>query len=291
MRAKDVEAFLHSAADPHARLAEGALLMARVEYPRLDPGPYLQRLDEIGRAARAHIEQTADATNTPEAVVSALAAYLYGVLGFSGNSERYNDPDNSLLNQVIDRRTGIPITLAVVLMEVGAVAGVPLEGVNFPRHFLVRAEPVAGQSRTGIVLVDPFNGGAILSESDCAALLGTGEDAETAALTPAMFATAGKRDILVRMLMNIKAAYVRQHSYPHARDAVDLLLGLDPTLMSEVRDRALLSYRLGDFAAALRDAERYLQVPPAIDDPDARTAHEQMWEQVKGLRKRIAGFN
>jgi regulator of sirC expression with transglutaminase-like and TPR domain len=291
MRAKDMDAFLEGAADPGTRLAHAALLMARLEYPGLDPAPYLQRLDEIGRAAREHIEHTADAASTRHAAVAALAAYVYGVLGFSGNSERYDDPHNSLLNQVIERRSGIPITLAVVLIEAGAVAGVPLEGVNFPRHFLVRAEPTAAQSRTGVVLVDPFNGGAILSEPECAALLGTEGDGETTTLTPAMFATAGKRDILVRMLMNIKGAYVRQHSYPQARDAVDLLLGLDPTLMSEVRDRALLSYRLGHFAAALHDSERYLQVPPAADDPDARAAHEQMWEQVKGLRKRIAGFN
>ncbi len=290
MHAKDMDAFLRSATDPRARLAEAALLMARLEYPRLDPTPYLQQLDEMGYAARAHVEHTADAPGTPEATVAALARYVYGVLGFSGNRQRYDDPHNSLLNQVIDRRTGIPITLAVVLIEVGAVAGVPLEGVNFPRHFLVRAEPTAARSPTGVVLVDPFNGGAILSESDCAALLGSEGDAESA-LTPAMFATAGKRDILVRMLLNIKGAYVRQHSYPQARDAVDLLLGLDPTLMSEVRDRALISCHLGDSAAALKDSERYLQVPPASDDADARASHEHMWERVKRLRKRMAGFN
>jgi regulator of sirC expression with transglutaminase-like and TPR domain len=288
MRARDIDAFLYSAADPRARLAEAALLMARLEYPRLDPTPYLERLDEMGRAARAHVEHTTDAAGTREPTVASLGRYVYGVLGFGGNREHYDDPHNSLLNQVIERRTGIPITLAVILIEVGALAGVPLEGVNFPRHFLVRIEPTAGQSRTGVVLVDPFNGGAIVSEADCAALLG----AEASnPLTPAMFETAGKRDILVRMLLNIKGAYVRQHSYPQAREAVDLLLALDPTLMNEVRDRALLSYRLGHFAAALRDSERYLQAPPAPDDPDARRAHEQMWEQVKGLRKRIAGFN
>jgi regulator of sirC expression with transglutaminase-like and TPR domain len=288
MRARDIDAFLYSAADPRARLAEAALLMARLEYPRLDPTPYLERLDEMGRAARAHVEGTTEAAGTRDATVASLARYVYGILGFGGNREHYDDPHNSLLNQVIERRTGIPITLAVILIEVGTLAGVPLEGVNFPRHFLVRVEPTAGQSQTGVVLVDPFNGGAILSQSDCAALLGP--DASNP-LTPPMFERAGKHDILVRMLLNIKGAYVRQHSYPQARDAVDLLLALDPTLMNEVRDRALLSYRLGHFAAALRDSERYLQAPPAPDDPDARAAHEQMWEQVKGLRKRIAGFN
>ena len=292
MHAKDIDAFLYSATDPGARLAEAALLMARLEYPRLDPGPYLRQLDEIGWAARAHVERAADPPVTRESEIAALAAYVYGVVGFSGNRDRYDDPHNSLLNQVIDRRTGIPITLAVVLIEVGALVGIRFEGVNFPGHFLVRAAPgsTAARSRSGVVLVDPFNGGALLSESDCAALLGTEGDAETA-LTPAMFATASKRDMLVRMLLNIKRAYVRQHSYPQARDAVDLLLAIDPTLMSEVRDRALLSYRLGHLAAALRDSERYLQVSPAPDDPDARAGHEQMWEHVKTLRKRMAGFN
>jgi len=174
---------------------------------------------------------------------------------------------------------------------VGARAGVPLEGVNFPGHFLVRTVEASAirSTHTRPVYVDPFNAGALLSEPDCRALLVThGGDAP--ALTPAMFATADKRSILIRMLLNIKRAYVRQHSYPQARDAADLLLGIDPTLSSEVRDRALLSYRLGDFAAALRDLEQYLTVPPP-DDVEARAEHEQLWDQVKGLKRRIAGFN
>jgi regulator of sirC expression with transglutaminase-like and TPR domain len=290
MRAADVEAFLESVGDPGRAVAEAALLMARIEYPRLDPVPYLRRLDEMGREARTHVERTSGRSGTRESEVAALARYVYGVLEFRGNRNRYDDPHNSLLNRVIDRRTGIPITLAVVLMEVGNGAGVALEGVNFPGHFLLRATRSPGPTATAVVLVDPFNDGAILSESGCADLLRTGTESEPA-LTPDMFATAGKRDILVRLLANIKRAYVRQLSYPQARDAVDLLLGLAPTLMDEVRDRALLSYRLGNLVAALRDFERYLQFTPPADDPGRRSEHEHMWEQVKGLRKRIAGFN
>jgi regulator of sirC expression with transglutaminase-like and TPR domain len=166
---------------------------------------------------------------------------------------------------------------------------VGLEGVNFPRHFLLRA-PSPAASGNAVVLVDPFNDGALLSEAECAALLPS-EGGDGSGLRPEMFATAGKREILVRMLLNIKRAYVRQHSYPQARDAVDLLLGIDPTLMSEVRERALLSYRLGHLAAALRDFERYLHVSPSAADRGTRAEHEQTWEQVKALRKRIAGFN
>jgi len=288
MRAADVQAFHNSVDDPEATLAQSALLMSRIEYPGLDVQFYVNRLDRMGEEARVHVERAREHAGTAAPDVAALASYVYGVLGFSGNRVSYDDPHNSLLNQVIDRRTGIPITLAVVLLEVGARAGVRLEGVNFPGHFLLRGFS-PGVPGKGIVLVDPFNDGAVLSESDCAALLPS-EAGDRSALTPEMFATAGKREILVRMLLNIKRAYLRQHSFPQARDAVDLLLELDPTLMSEVRDRGLLSYRLGHLAAALRDFERYLQVPPD-DDPGTRADHEQMWEQVKGLRKRIAGFN
>ena len=137
--------------EPGEGLAAAALAIARVEYPTLDPEPYLQRIERMGEAAagRLHNRNGADATRGDQApAIATLNAYLYEELGFSGNREHYDDPRNSFLNEVLDRRTGIPISLAVIYLEVARRAGLRIEGVNFPGHFLVRLPAPAGRSRS-----------------------------------------------------------------------------------------------------------------------------------------------
>jgi regulator of sirC expression with transglutaminase-like and TPR domain len=284
---------------PGEAVVPAALAIARVEYPALDVEPYLQCIERMGEAAAARLHRRSELR--VDARIATLNAYLYEELGFSGNRDRYDDPRNSFLNEVLDRRTGIPISLAIVYIEVGRRAGLQLEGVNFPGHFLVRAPAEPG---TEDLILDPFHSGALLSEVDCRQLLRQ-HLGDEAAFDPTLLATATRQQIVVRMLMNLKRLYVRMRSFPQARFIADLLLTVDPSALSELRDRGLLAYHMEDFAAALRDLEAYLRLMPRGESSDAEEADptedassdpatsesSQIWEHVKALRRRVAGFN
>ena len=294
---------------PGEELAPAALAIARVEYPALDVEGYLDAIDRMGDDAAARVSQ---AGVRGQDAIQILNEYLYDDQRFTGNRERYDDPRNSFLNEVIDRRTGIPISLAVVYLEIARRAGVAVDGVNFPGHFLVRASDERPRLRVGgeILIVDPFHGGALLSELDCREMLRqhVGEDA---AFDRDLLQPATRHQIVVRMLVNLKRLYVRMRSFPQARFVADLLLSVDPSAVSELRDRGLLAYHLQDFSAALRDLETYLRLMPRqAEEPGpaeivleageetpeapeqvAGDEDSQVWEHIKNLRKRVAGFN
>ena len=288
---------------PGDDLAPAALAIARVEYPSLDPKPYLARLDRMGAQAALRIP---NGTNIPaEESVRVFNEYLYDEQGFTGNRERYDDPRNSFLNEVLDRKTGIPISLAVVYLEVARRAGLFVDGVNFPGHFLLRArETASSEGVAEAIIIDPFHGGALLSEFDCRQLLRE-HVGDEAAFSSSLLSPATRRDIVVRMLVNLKRLYVRMRSFPQARFISSLLLAVDPSAISELRDRGLLAYHLQDFAAALRDLEEYLRLIPKSaepGEPDIVAEQEdeesppaddatEIWEHVKTLRRRVAGFN
>ena len=273
---------------PGADLAPGALLIATIEYPHLDPGRYLERLDQLGAEALDRVARSAGAEGPVHARVEAINGLLYGEQGFRGNRDHYSDVRNSCLNQVIDLRTGIPLTLAVVYMEVARRAGLRTEGINFPGHFLVRAYHDAAAA-DGLV-VDPYHEGTILTEQDCRELLAQRDDEMT--FTPDLLSAATRRQVLVRMLVNLKRLYVKNHSFPQARLVTHTLLELSPSSLSELRDRGLLSYHLHDYASALRDLEEYLRLITLTDrSDDAREETTQVWDHVKALRRRVASFN
>jgi regulator of sirC expression with transglutaminase-like and TPR domain len=264
-------------------LVPAALCIAELAYPRLDSRPYLAEFDRMGQAASTRIP---GAPAGARARVDALSHYLYDEERFAGNRGQYEDPRNSFLNEVLDRRTGIPITLGLVYMEVARRAGIAVDGVNFPGHFLLRH----GSGRDALIL-DPFNAGTVLSEADCRNLLHrhVGSDAvfERRLLGP-----ASKRQILTRMLGNLKRTYVRLRSFPQARDVLELLVALDPSDLGELRDRGLVAYHLDDVPGALRDLEAYLRLATHQDaDPETRKEFAQLWEHVKTLRRRLAGMN
>jgi regulator of sirC expression with transglutaminase-like and TPR domain len=290
---------------PGDELAPAALTIARLEYPSLEPDQYLARLDRMGEQATDRIGGSPDGG---EDSVRAFNEFLYDELGFTGNRAHYDDPRNSFLNEVIDRRTGIPISLAIIYLELARRAGLRVDGVNFPGHFLLRARDL-GQSdaRSDVVIIDPFHGGALLSEFDCRQLLRQ-HVGDEAAFDQTLLAPATRHDIVVRMLVNLKRLYVRMRSFPQARFISSLLLTVDPSAISELRDRGLLAYHLQDFAAALHDLEEYLRLIPKASEPGESdlvatsegegddSSHEtddatQIWEHVKALRKRVAGFN
>jgi regulator of sirC expression with transglutaminase-like and TPR domain len=284
---------LAAAADrPGPDLAAPAFLIARIEYRHLDPGPYLDRIDAFGDAALHRIAAQSGHEAPLVSRIETLNRYLFNELGFFGNREQYDDPRNSCLNEVLDRRTGIPISLALVYIEIARRAGLRAEGINFPGHFLVRILDDLHTDDPGEgLIVDPFHGGAILNEHDCRALLHRhmGEDA---AFEPQLLARATRRQILVRMLLNLKRIYVRWRSFPQARTITDLLLAIAPASLSELRDRGLLAYHMNDFPAALRDLEEYLKMSRLVEvDEDQRKETEQVWEHVKALRRRVASMN
>ena len=305
-RSVQVAADLEKAVDaPGDDLAPAALAIARVEYPSLDTRGYLDAIDRMGDEAGARVRR---AGALGQDAIAVLNEYLYDEQRFTGNRDRYEDPRNSFLNEVLDRRTGIPISLAIVYLEVARRAGVPVAGVNFPGHFLLRANDEGARLKFGgdFLIVDPFHGGALLSEVDCREMLRQHVGEETA-FHRDLLEPATRHDIVVRMLVNLKRLYVRMRSFPQARFVADLLLTVDPSAVSELRDRGLLAYHLQDFSAALRDLEAYLRLlprqsedqraaalPQAYDGGETAPGEDEdtvVWEHIKNLRKRVAGFN
>jgi regulator of sirC expression with transglutaminase-like and TPR domain len=232
---------------PHEQLDLGlaALLIAQEEYPELDPERYLRQLDDLGQQARDRIRPGMP----PSEAVAALGQLLAAEHGFRGNQDDYYDPRNSFLNDVLERRTGIPITLATVYIEVGRRAGLDVQGVGFPAHFLACCEEA---------VFDPFNGGRTLSEQDCRTLLveltGGAMDFHARLLEP-----APPKQIVARMLNNLKQIYLNAHYYRKAAGIIDRLLLVNPTSYNELRDRGAVYAELKQYAQAKADFEAYLK--------------------------------
>jgi regulator of sirC expression with transglutaminase-like and TPR domain len=299
-----VRNFAQAALSSDPGLAIAALMIARVEYPDLDPSRYLAQLDFIGDEARRRLAIAEPPSDTPHDVdveryakVIALNTYLFDELQFVGNEADYGDPRNSFLNEVIDRRTGIPITLSLVYIEVARRAGLPIEGINFPGHFLLRCPAGRGLTSAEDLIIDPFHRGTLLSRELLARQSGgdqdpLDEDEDAVRFESQLLPPATKPQILSRMLTNLKRVYVKMHSFPQARDVADMLIAVDPSAISELRDRGLLAYHLKDFSGALRDLQAYLRlIPPGTQDEEERQDRERIWEHVKTLRKRVASLN
>jgi regulator of sirC expression with transglutaminase-like and TPR domain len=256
-------------------LAEAALLIAKEEYPDLDVAIYLARLDAMG----AEVERLADGSLDPHRLIAAMNAHLFQRLGFHGNAEDYYDPRNSFLNEVLDRRTGIPITLSTVYLEVGRRIGLPLHGVGMPGHFLVKHV-----GRDEEIVIDPFDGGGILSDADCQRRLDRVYSGKLG-FERSMLAAVGTRQILTRTLTNLKAIYFNQQEYSKALSIIERLLILHPQAACEIRDRGLLSCQLKRYAEASADLERYLRLAPKAEDS------ETIREHLRTLRQRVVALN
>jgi regulator of sirC expression with transglutaminase-like and TPR domain len=274
-------------------IARAALVVARLEYPDLSPIQSLDALDRLGDRAGARLAGI-PAAQLADRVI-ALNRLLYDEEGFAGNRAHYDDFRNSCLNAVLDRRLGIPITLALVYMEVARRAGLDVLGVGFPGHFLMRVQAGAEADDDRDLILDPFGSGATLDEEACRRLLSRhSSDAhdvnEDVPLDRSLLRPCTSRHMLARMLNNLKRTYVELRCFPQARMVTDLLLAVDPTLIVELRDRGLLAYHLDDFPSALRDLEAYLQFSSHTDNVD-QDERKQIWEHVKNLRRRVAGLN
>jgi regulator of sirC expression with transglutaminase-like and TPR domain len=231
------ELFTEAMNKPENRLDLGraALLIASEEYPGLDILRYVAKLEAMAAAVRHHVEGTDD----PRMKIEHLNRYLFLERGFRGNSDEYYDPRNSFLNDVLDRQLGIPITVSVVYMEVGRRVGMPLHGVGMPGHFIVKyVDP------DGDIYLDPFNQGRVLSRAACEELVQQMYD-EPAPFQETFLATVTKKQILVRMLMNLKAIYIHTKDFLKALSAVERLLIVQPDAEQELKDRASLRNLIG----------------------------------------------
>lgn len=264
-------------------MPRAALVIAKLEYPGLDPSPSLRRLDELGYRAADAAGRLRGAP--PRSVLAAISRELYEKEGFSGNRGFYGDFRNSLLNVVLERRLGIPISLALVFMEVAKRTNVDVRGVGFPGHFLMRGPDDGGERP---LILDPFDGGRELGELDCRALLAeaVGDDQP---YTPELLRPCTSRQMLARILNNLKRNYVELRSFPQAYAATDMILTVDPALLFELRDRGLLAYHLDDYPSALKDLEDYLRLHAW--DEDSAAERDEIWNHVKNLRRRVAGRN
>ncbi len=247
-------------ADDDIDLAEAALLNAKTSYHDLDVERYLARINELARGLRARVPEDAQ----PDDLIVALNRFLFEEEGFAPNLEDYYDPRNSFLNDVLERRVGIPISLSVLYMVVGWRAGLPLQGVSFPGHFLVKCT-----LEQGMVILDPYCGGISLSLQELQQRLREARGGEVSrAIVAGLLVSASKKDILARMLRNLKAIYLERQQHARALPIIDWLLALRPGEAVEMRDRGLTYLKLECFRAALEDLEHYLEMTPAAPDLD-----------------------
>lgn len=237
-------------------LARAALLVAQEEYPQLPLEIYLGRLDQLAEEVRGRMgEETA-----PLLVLQELLKTLYERHGFSGNREAYYDPRNSFLNDVLDRRTGIPLTLGILLLEVGWRLDLPLEGVAFPHHFMVRFR---GEGMN--LLVDPFDGGQVRFQDQAQEVLDRVYGGMIR-VQPSFLKTASRRDMLVRLLTNLKGIYLNAREEVRALGVLERILMLRPDASRERRTLGLVLARLGRYEDALEQLESYLAAEPGARD-------------------------
>ena len=260
--------------EQEVRLERAALLIAAEEYPGLDVDGYLVRIDELADGVRARLS----GDEGPAGVLAAINGHLFRELGFHGNRDEYYDPRNSYLNEVLERRTGIPITLSVLYLAVARRLGHRLVGVNLPMHFML-AWPSRRAAPDEPMLVDPFDGGAIVTARDCAERLEriVGHPVE---LGPADFAPVGPRPIVRRMLNNLFAIYTSREDYRRGLAALERM-ELALPVVEDRRDRGLLLYRLERHAEAEEALRSYLAAAPNAPD---RGAVEQHLDWLRRLR-------
>jgi regulator of sirC expression with transglutaminase-like and TPR domain len=270
--------FLQMLARPDDRidLPVAALLIAKEEYPELDVPACLSRLDRLAQGVRSCLPGP---TDNPFVVLDALNTHLFEQEGFRGNQEDYFDPRNSFLNDVLERRLGIPITLSIIYVEVAARIGFRLHGIGFPGHFLVKYE---GEGRE--ILVDPFHRGAILLPEDCRARLREAYGDEVP-MARGFFRPVGPRQILFRMLSNLRHVYMRDGDFPRALAALERLVALTPHDVRLRRDRGLVHLKLEHYGRAIEDLQEYVARQPEADDADAARRH------ILDIRRQTALLN
>ena len=260
------------APDDEIDLARAALLIAATEYPGMVVERELFHIDAIAEGVAGRMDD-----DSPLYQLNTLSEYLFDELKFAGNHTNYHDPRNSFLNDVIERRVGIPITLSLLYIEVGKRLRVPLLGIGMPGHFIVRHRDEPD------VFVDPFHGGILLSEDECAERV---KQVTQGALPwdRSYLRPVRSREFIARMLRNLKVVYLQRRNYERVRATIDRVIALLPQDAVEFRDRGVVNYRLGNYEEALEDLHVYVTSGEAV--PDGETV-QRLMRQIRDRLGRV----
>jgi regulator of sirC expression with transglutaminase-like and TPR domain len=263
-------------ADERVDLLRAAFAIAKAEYPEMDPERYVARVQRLAERVPLRLTQTLD----PRATIDAINQVLFGECGLRGNREDYFDPRNSFLNQVLDRGLGIPITLAVIYQEVAKQVGFPVVGVGMPGHFLLKHFDEGGEE----LLIDVFDAGKILTQAGCQKRLDDIYGGEVTLEREHLMAVSN-RQVLTRMLNNLRQIYIAGRNLTKAIRILDFVLALHPRSAEDVKQRAVLLYSSNRQAAALRDFEQYIRLAPDASDI------AEIKNTVVSIRKTMALLN
>ena len=254
--------------NPNYNLIEKCLKLAQIiEYPELNVSKYIEKINEIGNSLKMKIGEV----KNPTYLISILNEYLFDELGFHSAEEDYYDPVNSFLNVVLDKKTGIPITLSILYSEVAKHIGLDLRIVGFPGHVIVKYKKE--------MILDPFYRGRLLTIEDLEKILNRnfGEDVE---FVPEYLNEATTEQLLTRLLRNLKNAYTQSYAYDNAMKCTDMILGMQPESPEEIRDKGILEERLLRYDKALPLLNKYLELEPEADDADF------ILELIKSVREK-----
>jgi len=254
--------------NPNYNLVEKCLKMAQIlEYPELDISKYIGKINEMGNSLKIKIGQVKNSTYH----ISMLNEYLFDELGFDGAEEDYYDPGNSFLNVVLDKKTGIPITLSIIYAEIAKSVGLDLQIIGFPGHVIVKYKEE--------IILDPFYSGRLLTIEDLEEIL-TRNFGEVVEFIPEYLNEATTDQLLTRLLRNLKNAYTQSYAYNSAMKCTDMILGMQPESPEEIRDKGILEERLLRYDKAIPLLNKYLELQPEADDVDF------ILELIKSVREK-----
>ncbi|MEE2600809.1 MAG: transglutaminase-like domain-containing protein [Thermoproteota archaeon] len=254
--------------NPNHNLIEKCLKLAQIlEYPELDISKYIEKINEIGNSLKLKISNIKNSTY----LISVLNEHFFDSYGFNGNNEDYYDPGNNFLNVVLDKMTGIPITLSIIYSQVAKKIGLDLKIVGFPGHVVVKYEKE--------MILDPFFRGRLLTIEDLEEILyrNFGEDVE---FIPEYLNEATTDQVLIRLLRNLKNAYTQSYAYDKAIRCTNMILGIQPESAEEIRDKGILEERLLHYDEALPLLNKYLELEPDAEDVDF------ILELIKSVREK-----
>ena len=254
--------------NPNYNLVEKCLKMAQIlEYPELNISKYVEKINEMGNSLKIKIGQVKNSTYH----ISMLNEYLFDELSFDGAEEDYYDPGNSFLNVVLDKKTGIPITLSIIYAEVAKSIGLDLQIIGFPGHVIVKYKEE--------IILDPFYSGRLLTIEDLEEIL-TRDFGEVVEFVPEYLNEATTDQLLTRLLRNLKNAYTQSYAYNNAMKCTDMILGMRPESPEEIRDKGILEERLLRYDKAIPLLNKYLELQPEADDADF------ILELIKSVREK-----
>ncbi len=254
--------------NPNYNLVEKCLKMAQIlEYPELNISKYVEKINEMGNSLKIKIGQVKNSTYH----ISMLNEYLFDELSFDGAEEDYYDPGNSFLNVVLDKKTGIPITLSIIYAEVAKSIGLDLQIIGFPGHVIVKYKEE--------IILDPFYSGRLLTIEDLEEIL-TRDFGEVVEFVPEYLNEATTDQLLTRLLRNLKNAYTQSYAYNNAMKCTDMILGMQPESPEEIRDKGILEERLLRYDKAIPLLNKYLELQPEADDADF------ILELIKSVREK-----